>query len=557
MSSRIRLSEYSDWVREDGTAARGAIFSNEDNTLLRTDEIIDALQNCSSRRDVLEFLNDSEGHYSFVHHVDGEVVAAVDHVRSMPLFYLSDGSAVGDSTRALLGDVTCERFDPHSEAEYLLTSYVTGADTLLPSLKQIEAGGWISIDKETNRIRSGCHTEHFPTGGSMGRAELEKAIDNAIDRLRVLADGRPIYVLLSGGVDSRLILCALAKKQYRPLVALSYGREDCNDVTTGQWVADSIDVDWMPVEYTDTTWRRWFQSDERKEYYELTHNLDSLPGIAPCPAMSTLHSQDALPEDAIFVSGQTIASVGEHLPPKSITTRTGLIEFILDNHYDLWRRDEQVSESMKSRIDDRLPPTENRDDVVAGYEHWEWKERQGKFISQDGFSYSFWGYDWWFPLFDPQIMEVWGNLPADLRRDKTVLADIAADYFDDVATSDDVDVSKTDRNATLGSSIMFSVYESPLERFAWPMYTAYKRYTGIGENDLGLHGMFGKGQPGQYYSGIETHHSYRVMHATRRMSFDPPSAPGVPSDCTLRRSMFLQQSGGVPRTENSVYREKQ
>lgn len=150
-------------------------------------------------------------------------------------------------------------------------------------------------------------------------------------------------------------------------------------------------------------------------------------------------------------------------------------------------------------------------------------------------------------------MAVWSRLPEELRRNKDVLYDVSADYFSDVAITDDIDVTKTDRNATLVSKIMFSVYDSPLERVAWPLYTAYKRLTGIGDDDLAYHGMFGDGQPGRYYSGIETHHSYRVMHATGRMSFDPPSSPGVPADSTLRKAEVLGESEKNPRVGDSVY----
>jgi asparagine synthase (glutamine-hydrolysing) len=310
-------------------------------------------------------------------------------------------------------------------------------------------------------------------------------------------------------------------------------------------IAEKLDVERKYVEYTEDTWADWFQSETQDQYYKRRHNMDSFPHHWAGPALVELENQGELPGDAVFVSGQTIGSVGEHIPPENeVQARSELINYILENHYNFWERNNTLSDRMRDRIDEKL--SNSGIDLIGNYEQWEWRERQSKWMSQDGSIYSFMGYDWWFPLFDKEVMKSWAKLPVSSRKGKGALIKISDETFTHVA---DVDSASDVLDTNTIDDIKRVVRNSPFENVAKYFYRKYTEYTQeeeFGAHPLGYEGMFGPGQPGEYYCGNQSHHSYLVMYAVDRMRFSPPNSSGVPSDCELSIEKLQQ----LPRVGN-------
>ena len=164
------------------------------------------------------------GFFSFVHIRENEIIAAVDRVRSIPIFYGTTNNKVylsddAEWVRLQVGD---SEMDPVARDEFQLTNYVTGKDTLFPNVKQLQAGELLRItctDKEPNvqtyRYYSFTHTEPEEWEEPTLREELGRVTEAAFQRLIQYADGRQIVVPLSGGYDSRLIVAMLKRLSNR------------------------------------------------------------------------------------------------------------------------------------------------------------------------------------------------------------------------------------------------------------------------------------------------------------------------------------------------------
>jgi len=552
MSAQVRIYSEDIWYEKAETKVSGSAFFEDTSEHLGAKQICRELQNCRSVSEIQEFDDQISGFYSFIHRIESKVVASVDHIRSIPLYYSTSGDVIADNVREIIGDIDPTNFDPVLEAEYLLTGYVTGKETLSPTVHTIEAGGMLIIDNDAS-ISLKQSVEYYPKkvceNNDTIEAEknLKQAIVQAVDRLCTVAGGRPICVLLSGGYDSKLVLSELVRQEYDSVVAISFGKPDFYDVTESQKIAERLNIDRKYVEYTEDTWSEWFQSERREEYCKRRHNMDFFPTHWAGPALSELDDRDELPDDAVFASGQTIGSIGEHMPSQNeVQTYDELIDYILDNHYTLWDRDSKLTNQMRDRIDQNCSPLKSNIDVNSAsdliriYEHWEWKERQSKWMSQDGSLYSYMGYDWWFPLFDKEVMEAWAELPVSSRKEKAALISVSDETFTNISNTTHRTGKSTDSGADLVGKIKQIVKESPLENTARVIYNKYKSKQGFGSHPLGYEGMFGHGQPGKYYCGNQSHHSYKVMHAVDRMSFFPPRSSGVPEDCTLSMKKIQQ-----------------
>lgn len=564
MTVRTPIRSEDLWYETDNTKVSGSAFFEETSQHLSAEQISIELQSCSSVSEIQDFIDQISGFYSLIHRLENKVVAAVDHIRSIPLYYSTDGDIITDNPREIIGEVKTTLFDPVLEAEYLLTGYVTGKETLCPTIHTIEAGEMLIIDNNdgvnleqnvTYRPKTSDKTDD--TAQAKAKENLKQAIVHAVDRLCTVAAGRPIYVLLSGGYDSKLVLSELVRQEYDPVVAISFGKADFDDVTESQRIAEQLNVERKYVEYTEDSWPDWFQSKTREQYCERRHNMDLFPTHWAGPALSELDDRNELPDDAVFVSGQTIGSIGEHLPSQNqVQTYDELIDYILEKHYSLWGRDPELSDQMRDRIDHNCSALksnvdlESAKDLVQIYEYWEWKERQSKWMSQDGSLYSHLGYDWWFPLFDKEVMKTWGELPVSSRKGKSALISVSDETFANASGTTHRIGKSADSSDDVVQKIKQIIKESPFENVARRIYNKYEQQSGFPSHPLGYEWMFGPGQPGEYYCGNQNHHSYMIMHAVDRMSFSPPKSSGIPKDCELSMEKIQQ----LPRVtdDNSI-----
>jgi len=191
-------------------AARGATFSTDGDT-----EVLLALFAAHGPAGLAE----ANGMWAFCAIDDAErrLIAARDRYGKKPLFYaIDDDGACFASEIAPICDFLGRkpRWDPGALDTYLAHGWLfprADGGTHFAGINQVPAGGSLSFDLDTwsaapgARISSAVAPPHRDTAADDGLAEL---LADAV-RLRLNADRR-IGLLLSGGVDSSLILSVLA-----------------------------------------------------------------------------------------------------------------------------------------------------------------------------------------------------------------------------------------------------------------------------------------------------------------------------------------------------------
>ena len=222
------------------------------------------------------------------------------------------------------------------------------------------------------------------------------------------ADGRPIWVPLSGGRDSRLIVCKLVEAGYDNVQTFSYGPRGNWDARIARDVAERLGLPWRFVPTGRHEARRFYGSPERRAYWAYADGHCSLPSSQDLLPIMKLRADDAMPDDAVVVNGQTGDFLtGGHVPASLMTDEADsetLIEGIVAKHLSLWKslKTESNLQRVTGRIRDKLglPGAENaevlgRDRAVALYQAWGAKRTPG---------------------------QVRGQRPADLRLPRSALA---------------------------------------------------------------------------------------------------------------------------------------
>lgn len=399
---------------------------------------------------LIEVLNKFDGFFGIVYVKKDVLVAAVDRIRSIPLFYSNERGVFRISNDAawIESGIESPRKDQLARSEFSKTGYVTGQDTLIEQVKQIPAGSCIVIQRSEGQLKlkefryfNLNYREGLKLNGPELTVELGRRFDRTIERLVDFAQGRQIAIPLSGGFDSRLIASGIANCGYKHVICYTYGRSNNAEAKLSKEVAESLGFEWHFIEYTDDLWRAAWRSDMGEKFRQFSSNLSSLPHAQDFLAIQGLLERDVMKSDAVVVPGHTGDYIsGGHLPsvvfnPTPCSFRD-IISAIVLRHYSnapLENAGSGVMEELRARIQRRIPipVLHSRESLANAYEAWEWQERQAKYIVNSVRAYEFFGLNWWIPLWDTEFVDFWLRASLDIKRESAWYQSFVSNYYFD------------------------------------------------------------------------------------------------------------------------------
>ncbi|MFC2095142.1 asparagine synthase-related protein [Candidatus Bipolaricaulota bacterium] len=295
------------WAQHEGVHVKGYLF--EDGHFYRGEELAIRIAAFESLAAFEKFILTVNGSFALLINRANLSVAAVDRLRSIPLFYARDADTwiVGDDA----GEVSKAaglpaRNDTRSLQEFALSGFVLGAATLISGLYQIRAGERVIFDGDAPQesyyyIHVG--TTRIPEDETAEFDRLDSISTNWGTRLVQSAESRPLVLPLSGGYDSRYIAAVLRQLKYPSLVAYTYGRPNSPEVARSEKVARQLDIPWYFVEYTDEAYRSFLASESHKRYCAFAHQHSSLPHYQEFLALQGLINRGVIDSDSIIVPG--------------------------------------------------------------------------------------------------------------------------------------------------------------------------------------------------------------------------------------------------------------
>ena len=383
------------------------------------------------------------GNFAFIIQQESRIIAAVDRIRSYPVFYTYDGSRfqVSNSARTLKEENRLDEIDSLSILEFRMAGYVTGSGTVLSKVRQLKAGEMLLWDGKSNRIDLARHFCFLPDKVGQETFQddddridaLKQHTDQIFERVVENAAGRPIWVPLSGGLDSRLVLCMLARKQYDNLHAFSYGVPRNHEARIARIVAGKIGVPWTFVPIGRRAFRRFYRSAQRRDYWAYCDFLSSVPNMQDLLPLREMLADGTLSGNAVMVNGQSGDFItGGHIPdllPEKDKNWECIFEALVEKHFSQWS--ESLTHGNLKRIEEKLlnllsevsPDPKESEDKFALYEYWEWQERQCKYVVNGQRVYDWLGLDWELPLWDSEYLDFWRNVPSDAKKGQRIYLD--------------------------------------------------------------------------------------------------------------------------------------
>ena len=415
-------------------------------------------------------LKSLNGFFAVIVETETSIFAAVDQIRSVPLFYSrEDTFFISEQAQAIRRFLADEAVDSVAREEFLLTGYVTGQDTLAPGVKQLQAGECLVWRKAERHLLTHRYYLYTPSGDlALDEAALfakfATVYESVFTRLIRFLDGRTAVIPLSGGHDSRLVAVMLKSLGYENVLCFTY------DTGGGRWeselsrqVAQKLGYSWHYVSPPLHAWRTWYQSKQFQAYQAFAFNLSSLPHQQDYLAVKYLLAEGCLPEDSVFIPGHTGDFLaGSYLPVSWRKQDTFSLKSVIDavekKHYLLWPLDTNKRVRLGAgRIVERLC-TDNVtsfSEAARASESWVWQERQAKFIVNSVRIYDWFGLDWSLPFWDKEIISLWAAIPFEMRFGKSLHIRYVNHLFPTEALEPNPKISKLQTYQRKGQRLLF------------------------------------------------------------------------------------------------------
>lgn len=398
----------------------------------------------ATRPDVCEFLiqlsneiaNDLVGQFAVVVLSSSSGVIVTDLVRTFPVFYAKAPGEkttwlVSNSARTLLktlneytGRLTSHPdFDTFALQDFVRAGYVSGSDTLVPAIKQAEAGSITLLTAEGDAVTMYHFSYASEEKAHVPDISVERCLDLLVSNVCDFAPSfrsRTVVIPLSGGYDSRFLTTVFSKVCQLDVVAFSYGTPNSPEVETSRAVASALGVPWLFVEYDRALFEEVVRTGLFDEYLAFAHNFSSLPHIQDFFAVYKLKRERLVPDDAVFIPGHTGDFYsGAHILPGVDLVRTSNLErerralaeliylyhFYLDGHF-------RKSRTLR-RIYAELSQLHGTPWSVV--EDWDRRNRQAKYIVNSLRVYEFFGFSHAIPLWHRRIAEFFKAVPREFK----------------------------------------------------------------------------------------------------------------------------------------------
>ncbi|RCK33584.1 hypothetical protein TH24_21290 [Thalassospira xiamenensis] len=375
------------------------------------------------------------GHFSFIAVVDSLTLVAVDHTRSIPLFFAKtkSGWQVGDDANRLrkAAELDHRYINIDAHLSIAMSGTTLGARTLYDGLEVLLPGEFVLLENGRKPMR------HFYSGfrpwltSDSNEVDLKKEFKEKtltiFERLFSDIKGRCLVIPLSAGYDSRLI-AALAKHMgHKDVFCFTYGRAGNFEARTSADICERLGFNWTFVPSTISEMRRYFVSDLHHRYIEFSDDATSVPFVQDIFALNTLIDKDQLPADAVIVNGQSGDFIsGNHIPVSMLqidseldesARKKRMLDAYVDKHFSLWKSLQtqeklgRAHELIWAEIQS-LPVQSDRCGIDHGlYEAIEFINRQSKYVVAGQRGYDFLGLDWRLPLWDADYLEFWAKVP--------------------------------------------------------------------------------------------------------------------------------------------------
>ena len=241
--------------------------------------------------------------------------------------------------------------------------------------------------------------------------EFKKIIEKNKDRI--------IYVPLSGGLDSRLVLCKLLENNCKNLITFSYGTKGNFESIKSKKISQKLGVKWIFLNTKKI--KSEFFSQKRRKYSQIGFGKFLTP-MREYFAIKQLKIKNRS-KNITIINGQTGDFLsGGQLPPPFFKNKINLnlfINEIINKHISYWKDDaykHQIKLILKKKYN--FLKNASKEKKISEFEKWNFYNRQANIVITDVILYDYFKFDWELPLWCENVVNFFNRLPINERLGK-------------------------------------------------------------------------------------------------------------------------------------------
>ncbi|HCS86940.1 MAG TPA: hypothetical protein DIW30_00385 [Bacteroidales bacterium] len=380
-----------------------------------------------TEEELVRRLAECNGQFSVI--VSNEMIslAAVSPSRLYPLYYRIAGERlmVSDNPYSLY-----QNGDKESEEavwEYDASGAPFSGKTLVRDVLQISPGHYL---RENGAQVAYFHYEvKYKDLRTPTYEETRKTVEDVFARIIQSCEGRQVVVPLSGGNDSRFILCMLRKAGYENVLCYTVGRLDSKECETAENVAKQLHY---PIYHIDPTQAECLamihiSKTSFTDYVRYVGNWGNWVWLFEYVALRWLQNRGLLSQNAIFIPGHSAdSSAGSHLQKACVSENCQVEEMVSDILYDSF---EYGHKNVKQQVERYLQGHLKKDVTPwSVYQAFIFENRQAHNILNSSRVYIYFGYDIRLPYWDRKFLDIFRYLPYEGLRDCSFYRDFIRRY---------------------------------------------------------------------------------------------------------------------------------
>jgi len=411
------------WQNKSNCWFKGYVF---DGDILKTDdEIFSDLELIENKEQMSNWLTNSNGCFSVIIENMDIVILAVDKIRTFPIFYSIENKSIVVTDDPVTVYRKSKQIFKQAEIELETAGYVTGKNTLINEVFQVQAGELITYHKK--QIESTFYANFFVqkidhSPFKLLQEKLSDSLETAFKRLINSLGGRQAVVPLSGGYDSRLIAAMLKKYGYQNVYTFTYGRAGNKELENSQKTAKALGFPWIFIEYNENLINGFIHDIRFFDYCNFAGKASSMFYMQDYFAVKYLHENKLIDSDAVFIPGHSGDSIaGSHLQAsisEKVDKKT-LIDIIYKKTYsqNIQKKYRKPLHHIIENYIQNLPAHMLAYNIL---ESWVFSERQAKFIVNSANVFDFYGHEYRLPFWDCDLVSFFKTIPFNYKLFKTI-----------------------------------------------------------------------------------------------------------------------------------------
>ena len=352
-------------------------------------------------------------------------ILASDRLGLNKLYYFNDKKKIIISDN--LRNFKKYKISKNNINTFLLSGYCIDDSTIYENIYSVIPGGYVELDLKLNTLKRKKYIKfnrsvkkkkinflkYYKKFDELLNYEFKKIINKNLDKT--------IYVPLSGGLDSRLILCKLIENKCKNLVAFSYGSIGNFETIKSKKISKKFGVKWLFLNSKNI--KNDFFSKSRKQYSKVGFGK-FLPPMREYFAINELYKKK-FNKKILIINGQTGDYIsGGQIPKYLIDTKkinlNKFINEILNKNISYWKGNKDTKLKIFKKLKTKYKFLKNKSNEIklSELEKWNFYNRQSNIVITDVLLYEFFNFDWEMPFWSKKIVSFFNHLPINERYNK-------------------------------------------------------------------------------------------------------------------------------------------